>query len=404
MKYISRRIVALLGVAALTASLVACGEEAHTHDYSEWASNKTYHWKVCAEDGEKDQDSQEKHIDENADGQCDVCGYEVGIPHEHSYTEWGSDADSHWKYCPEDNEKDASSVAAHTDADGDNKCDVCGCALNVAYADELTVESAELKTIDGKPYLVMKGLLTADIACIKLHADIEVDDIKYHFYGDDISTEAGVFEIRFDLSQIASKGGTPWAWFHLYTYAEAQPADPASFGESIDTKVEGLLAVGAYMDCNGVRYTVKDNDYGMIVIQPTKTTVTDIAVETEDGKPVLVVKGTMPTDIACIKLHADAEGENYYADNVATETGKFEFRFDLTKIRHDGKWAWFHIWTYDNAEPEDPAAKETSEDLYRNSFLSDGVSMVYEGVCYETANSDNHDMVVFYAYEVEENA
>lgn len=399
MKYISRRIVALLGVAALTASLVACGEEAHTHDYSEWASNKTYHWKVCAEDGEKDQDSQEKHIDENADGQCDVCGYEVGIPHEHSYTEWGSDADSHWKYCPEDGTKDPSSEDYHVDDDSNGACDVCGRDLSVPDVTEVTVQSAEMTVIDGTPYLVIKGIMPSDIVCIKIHADGN----GVNYFGDNVSTETGKFELHFDLSQVSTEG-TPWLWFHLFTYATAEPADLSAVEQTIDTKVEGLLAVGAYMDCNGVRYTVKDNDYGMIVIQPTKTTVTDIAVETEDGKPVLVVKGTMPTDIACIKLHADAEGENYYADNVATETGKFEFRFDLTKIRHDGKWAWFHIWTYDNAEPEDPAAKETSEDLYRNSFLSDGVSMVYEGVCYETANSDNHDMVVFYAYEVEENA
>ncbi len=396
MKINSKRFIAAFGALAMVFSMAACSVDTHTHDYSEIGSNKTHHWKYCAEDNEKDQDSLEKHMDENADGKCDVCGYDVGLPHVHDYTAWGSDADNHWKYCPEDGTKDETTVDYHVDEDEDGICDVCGRDLSMPTVTEVTVESAEMTVIDSKPYLVVKGVMPTDIGCIKLHADGN----NVHYYGDNVSTEMGKFELRFDLSQVPTEG-TPWLWFHLYTYTAAEPAD-LSAGQSIDTKVEGLLEVGAYMDCNGVRYTVQGNDYGMIVIQPTdapQTTVTNIAVETEDGKPVLVVKGTMPTDIACIKLHADADGAHYYGDNVATESGKFEFRFDLTQLRKDGKWAWFHIWTYDDADPEDLTAKATSEDLLRGNFLTDGVSVVYEGVCYETANSENYGLVVFYAYE-----
>lgn len=396
MKINSKRFVAALGALAMAFSVAACSNETHTHDYSEIGSNKTHHWKYCAEDNEKDQDSMEKHMDENADGKCDVCGYDVGLPHVHDYTAWGSDADNHWKYCPEDGTKDETTVDYHVDEDEDGICDICERDLSMPTVTEVTVESAEMTIIDSKPYLVIKGIMPTDIGCIKIHAD--GNDV--HYYGDNVSTEVGKFELRFDLSQVSTEG-TPWLWFHLYTYTVAEPTD-LSAGESIDTRVEGLLEVGAYMDCNGVRYTVQANDYGMIVIQPTdapQTTVNSIAVETEDGKPYLVVKGTMPTDIACIKLHADADGVHYYADNAAADAGKFEFRFDLTQLRNDGKWAWFHIWTYHDADPEDLTAKDTSEDLLRGNFLSEGVSVVYEGVCYETANSDNYGLVVFYAYE-----
>lgn len=48
----------------------------------------------------------------------------VACDHQHNYSEWGNDADGHWKYCPADNEIDESSKAAHS-FDSDGKCE-CG--------------------------------------------------------------------------------------------------------------------------------------------------------------------------------------------------------------------------------------------------------------------------------------
>lgn len=47
--------------------------------------------------------------------------------HTHTYTEWGYDADNHWKQCADDGEKDPSTVAPHTFGD-DGHCTQEGCS------------------------------------------------------------------------------------------------------------------------------------------------------------------------------------------------------------------------------------------------------------------------------------
>ncbi|MCR4962432.1 MAG: S-layer homology domain-containing protein [Firmicutes bacterium] len=48
--------------------------------------------------------------------------------HIHTYGDWRSDANYHWKEC-RDNDGAVKDKAAHVDADKDNKCDVCGYAM-----------------------------------------------------------------------------------------------------------------------------------------------------------------------------------------------------------------------------------------------------------------------------------
>lgn len=50
----------------------------HTHAYgTEWKSDKDNHWNECA-CGDKVNTA--AHKDENKDGKCDVCAYDVGVP------------------------------------------------------------------------------------------------------------------------------------------------------------------------------------------------------------------------------------------------------------------------------------------------------------------------------------
>lgn len=59
--------------------LTACGE--HTHDYgTEWTTNATYHWHECTASGDCDAKEKDKaaHADNNGDGKCDVCDYNMG--------------------------------------------------------------------------------------------------------------------------------------------------------------------------------------------------------------------------------------------------------------------------------------------------------------------------------------
>ena len=61
----------------------ACGYEitaalGHTHAHgTEWKSDEDNHWNECA-CGDKANTA--AHKDENADGKCDVCAYNVGLP------------------------------------------------------------------------------------------------------------------------------------------------------------------------------------------------------------------------------------------------------------------------------------------------------------------------------------
>lgn len=78
--------VASLGVSALFACggiLAACGEDnktenpdggepSHTHEWT-WESNANEHWQICEEDSEEKPGSRGAHIDENENGECDVC-------------------------------------------------------------------------------------------------------------------------------------------------------------------------------------------------------------------------------------------------------------------------------------------------------------------------------------------
>lgn len=112
-------------VMALTCGIAAgCG--GHKHDYTEWGSNETQHWKQCPEDGEQDANTVENHGAPNAEGKCPDCGY---LLHTHSYTEWGHSFTHHWKQCPDDKTMDESTKAPHGTPNADGQCPDCGYQL-----------------------------------------------------------------------------------------------------------------------------------------------------------------------------------------------------------------------------------------------------------------------------------
>lgn len=529
MKHICKQLLAISMIIAVILSLSACifdKEPEHTHDYSEWGSNQTHHWKFCPDDKVQDESTKAKHYDNNLDGKCDACGHEVALPHTHNYSAWGYDAENHWKYCPDDNEKDTTSIAPHADTDNDGKCDACGQDVEAPVTESVTIEtvegvptlivkgptpvvenvtigalrlhaeangthlfwdnqskfassyefkvaltdlpvsgtpwcwfhidayveaaptdasepaartnlprgdaitvgstyqkddtiyeiiadgestqliiqpkpapkasvtSMEMKVVENKMVLVVKGTKLSTVGYVNLHADGNDGD---QFFGKMVSSTDTTFESHFDLTQVPISD-TPWLWFHVYTYADAEPADMTKGFDKIDLQRGTHFAVNDFVDFGGTRFTVQNQ--GQLVIQPTKApefTVQSVTVETDtDGKPYVVVKGIMPTTIACTKLHADANNQQYYADNVSTEAGKFEFRFDLTQVPVDGTpWIWFHVYTYADANPTDLSAKLASQDLKRGDFLPGEHSYDYDGVRYSIINEGNWGNVVF---------
>lgn len=100
-----------------------CEYQMHVHNYTESTSNDSQHWNYCPDDNEIDESSRANHVDSDLNGKCDDCGHDV---HVHSYTKTDFDDSQHWKCCPDDNEMDESTKADHVDSDWDEKCDVCG--------------------------------------------------------------------------------------------------------------------------------------------------------------------------------------------------------------------------------------------------------------------------------------
>lgn len=255
------------------------------------------------------------------------------------------------------------------------------------------ITSVEIKQVENKLVLVVKGTTSKDVACIKIHVDGNGD-----YYGDGVSaTEGQEFELNFDLSQLDTAGKT--YYFHLYTYADAEPADNSAKLEKLDVPRNQFATVQANVtfDYNDLRYTLQENDWNGIPIKVTnvpKTAVTSIAIETIEGVPTLIVKGTLADDVKLIKLHCDESAGDHYGNNVSKTAGEFELRYALTEVKDLGRWCWFHIYTYDVAEPADLEKDAKSIDLARGDYLQAGYFVNVDGIRYTVQDQSQVCIVV----------
>lgn len=286
--------------------------------------------------------------------------------------------------------------------------DVDGVRYSIVNQDQLTIQptiaptinnitSVEIKQIEEKPVLVVKGTTSKDVACIKIHVDGNGD-----YYSDGVSaTEGQEFELKFDLSQLDTAGKT--YYFHLYTYADAEPADNSAKLEKLDVPRNQFETVQANVtfDYNDLRYTLQENDWNGIPIKVTNVpsaNVESITFDISNGKAELVVKGTVE-GFADIKIHVSGNHDaDFYGNNVSTEAGKFECRFDFAEVVEaqlgETPWCWFHIFMYNEANPSaDKLANPDSRfDLARGTSFNAGAKVEFDGVIYEVM--DNSQLVI----------
>ena len=85
---------------------VTADDAAHTHAYGDWSKDATSHWHECTDAHCPDKTGSVKdtaqHIyDNDADTDCNVCGYvrTVAPTHTHTYGDWSKDATNHWHEC-----------------------------------------------------------------------------------------------------------------------------------------------------------------------------------------------------------------------------------------------------------------------------------------------------------------
>lgn len=162
-----RNLLLLVCIIALAVScLASCGDITGTgsggkddceHTFSdEWYNDANNHWHpATCEHGEQNS-GLAPHSDEDEDGICDVCEYEVG--HTHSFAEeWSTSETHHWHVATCSHSEEQSEYGLHADEDLDGKCDLCSihvhdvnaagyckhsdCGLKVGEVDENGLEN-----------------------------------------------------------------------------------------------------------------------------------------------------------------------------------------------------------------------------------------------------------------------
>ena len=133
----TKRWLAVLALALTVCLLLAgCNEptptpDEHTHSYdtSKWMTDDTNHWHAASCEHTNEKIDVAEHIDDDANEICDVCEY---VLHKHAYNndEWAADNDSHWHAATCGCEDERADLAAHTDAEHDAICDVCGAEIH----------------------------------------------------------------------------------------------------------------------------------------------------------------------------------------------------------------------------------------------------------------------------------
>ena len=107
----------------------------HDWNTASWEKDATGHWHKCNTAGCTEKSAFAQHTPDRAAAtetdpvKCSVCEHEItpALGHTHAHgTEWKSDEDNHWNECACG---DKANTAAHKDENTDGKCDVC--AYNV---------------------------------------------------------------------------------------------------------------------------------------------------------------------------------------------------------------------------------------------------------------------------------
>lgn len=384
-------LVAVLGVVALT----ACTPE-HEHNYSAVGSDENNHWNYCPDDNEIQPDSTKAHVDADRNGKCDVCEHEVAVEpadtHVHEYTKWDGDATRHWQVCLTEGAINDQSRGVHCDEDSDGYCDVCEYEMGISVTPNVKVEE-----IEGVPTLVVVGNIPTDkdveITCVRLH--VEGNGTHKWFAPSETESTKWTYKIYMPLTELSIEG-TPWWYMHIDGYEEEPAAGEESRTSSRDNLILGELSYAQSIDYNDIRYTVIHPGHeGQLVIQPTyiaKYSVTSI--EFADEK-YLVVKGTKSDSIAALMVHAWADGDKY--GELATLDGNnFTAKFDITQIPLENTpWAWFHIWTYENTpDSSNWGEGKTQIDIAINGLIEVGSRIEYEGCYYTVISGNDADQLV----------
>ena len=173
----------ILAVATVLLALASCeGDKGgntdncqHTFN-TKWSTSATDHWYTATCEHGEIKNKLAKHSDDNQDGKCDVCEYEVG--HTHTYeSNWTFDEKSHWKKATCLHRDEVDKLSLHSDENLDGSCDVCsthvhnpnpagfctiaGCGKQTGSIDETNLTDL-VNAVVFQKYLVNGGNISYD--------------------------------------------------------------------------------------------------------------------------------------------------------------------------------------------------------------------------------------------------
>ena len=146
----------------------------HEHIYGEWQNDEINHWRdyICTWDT-YDEDTLAEHFDNDNDGLCDVCAYEMGDNHPVKYVGF-SEGHTMVALCGCCDTPDV--IDPHVDSDNDTLCDLCGYKIPSYSFDELfnISDRININSISSVKLDMPKGLIGfANMSDVYITADME---------------------------------------------------------------------------------------------------------------------------------------------------------------------------------------------------------------------------------------
>ncbi|MBQ8229437.1 MAG: hypothetical protein IJZ32_01930 [Clostridia bacterium] len=275
--------VLVSALAALSIFATACDSK-HTHTFSEdWESDATNHWHAATCEHGEEKSALARHKDEDEDGKCDVCAYEVG--HTHTYAEdWSKDDTHHWHAATCTHTDEVADKGLHEDVEADGTCDVCGGhahVINKAGACDVCDEQVKpmdetnLEMVIAATALRYKNIATSTItnnysSTIKSVVDDTVADGE-NPYGYTNSQTTTVYTLGENATMVVSS-------------TENQTKDKDITGTIYDIETESNFTKWMWYDANDSETPYKGIWEETINVDAAdeKTNVAPISVEADD--------------------------------------------------------------------------------------------------------------------------
>lgn len=361
----------------------------HTHDYSEIGYDSVLHWYYCKEDNFRKDGSEENHFDYNGDNYCDVCNFDMSTIHTHDYSVYDADSSNHWKVCSVCGAKNPiSSYEAHHDEDINGSCDVCGWDMPLSLEENISFVFDR----DGNKVLRIEGGKPSGAETVKLrYYDKDKPENGDFIENLAILETSYIFEINYDKLTYTDDY-SPIYVFDLYSYS-TKNNNPQITKIKNNNYLENTYYKNSVSGKTYWNVTTLDDEDDRLAIQPEAVhafSVINIILEEKENNLYMYVSAIGPKETMCVKLRANLSGNIFFIDDTSEYLGKFEFCVNLSNF--DIGDVYFCFYEYYDKEPNNLDVYSSTYILFNNSKLRSGESVIVGDKQY-TVNVSTNDNV-----------